>query len=126
MYAAKHHVRVGGAMLAAGEVLPDGLPTERIDWLLRAGAIVEIEEAKQPATPPTATEEEKLRREVRDNYSAQLDDLGYSTDGTPKDTEPEEIDDEVEPEEIDATAGLVTPSVAEETPKPVKRGRKKP
>ena len=139
MYVTNHYVRINRTVLTAGEILPDGLPEEKIAWLLRAGAIREIPEAApveadvKAADPAGAQEgeEERQREEARENYAAQLAALGYQPDGTPtadaesEETPEEEIDEEAEPEEIDVMAGIVHQEKqedAEAAPKSGKRG----
>ena len=134
MYVANHYVRINGTVLTAGEILPDGLPEDKIRWLLRAGAIHEVQTETSEETPGgehKENEEERQREEARENYAAQLAALGYQPDGTPvADAEPgetpeEEIDEEAEPEEIDVMAGIVGPATREEeapAPKSGKRG----
>ncbi len=138
MYVANHYVRINRTVLTAGEILPDGLPEEKIAWLLRAGAIREIPEAApveagaKAADPAGAKEaEERQREEARENYAAQPAALGYHPDGTPtadaesEETPEEEIDEEAEPEEIDVMAGIVHQEKqedAEAAPKSGKRG----
>ena len=133
MYVANHYVRINGTVLTAGEILPDGLPEDKIRWLLRAGAIHEVQtetSEKVPSGEPQGNEEERQREMARENYAAQLAALGYQPDGTPAaDAEPEEtqeeIDEEAEPEEIDVMAGIVGPATREveaPAPKSGKRG----
>lgn len=56
MYKANHYVSIDGAMYVKGEAIPDGLPEEKIAWLLKAGAICEDtaagELAKEPEVEP--------------------------------------------------------------------------
>ena len=41
-YVANHYVKVNGIRYARGECLPDNLPDETVEWLVKAGAIQEI------------------------------------------------------------------------------------
>ena len=138
MYVANHYVRINHTVLTAGEILPDGLPGEKIAWLLRAGAIREIQEAApveanaKTADPAGAqkSEEERQREAARENYAAQLAALGYHPDGTRiADTESEEppeeeIDEEAEPEEIDVMAGIVHQEKQEDAEAARKSGKR--
>lgn len=119
MYVANHYVRINRTVLTAGEILPDGLPEEKIAWLLKVGAIREIpgsvvlETAATPPAPDSAKEDEE-----------KLPD-GNPIEETVADEEPEEIDEEAEPEEIDVMAGIVPQKEqedAEAAPKSGKRG----
>jgi hypothetical protein len=99
MYIAKSYI---GREFVPGEVLPDDLPEEVVERLLRAGAIREVEGVAVSAAPLAPT------------------DPPADPEGEPEDPE-SEIDDDAEPEEIDVTAGIVTDPAPE---KPKRTARK--
>ncbi len=115
MYAAKHYVRAGGKLYTAGEILPEDLPREKTDWLLRKGAIELI-----PGTEPAPVVIEQPAEEP-----APIED---ETPADPAEETPEsEIDEDAEPEEIDAAEGIVsapTPKTADKPATRRKGGRK--
>ena len=53
MFIANHYVRVNGKVYTKGECIPEGLPTEKVEWLMRAGAIHEA------SAPVAGTPEEE-------------------------------------------------------------------
>lgn len=90
MYAANQYIRVNGKRYVAGEILPEDLPQEKIDWLLSKGAIEFIPNAipisaETPSAPAEIAEDEEETPECA-------------------------IDEEEEPEEIDAAEGIIPAS----------------
>lgn len=109
MYIANHYVRIGKTVYFKGEVIPENMPAEKINWLVKTGAIhreeAPVSMQEEPAEVIEDQEEERL-----ENTGAmqQLDEL-----------DPEEAPD------IDVMAGIVQqqPEAPTETPK--KPGSKK-
>lgn len=101
MYIARHYVRVNGTVYTKGERIPDGIPAEKIEWLLRAEA---IEEAPAPASYIVPDE-------VHDEPAEE-----------PAEVE-EEADESIEAPEIDVMAGIVPAGDGEK--KSRKAGRRK-
>ena len=98
MYLANHYVRVGGKMFKRGERIPEGLPQDKIDWLLSAGAIKEI-------APASLGEPEEVPEETEDTA--------------------DEADDEAEAPEIDVMSGIVAGEAEEEPKKATRRASAK-
>lgn len=134
MYIATKHI---GNKYTPGEILPDDLPADMVDWLKEAGAIRET--APAPAIPPRIENlDKKDEYELAlENHKRQLDALGYNADGTPKENmveEPkgeaaseadeeaaaedaeDEIDEETEAPEIDVMDGIVAQPKEETKP----------
>lgn len=97
MYIANHYVKVNGRMLMKGESIPEDLTAEKIDWLMRAGAIHE----GTPALISQAAMAEDTEAEAPNEEPDEM-------------IEPEQ---EVEELEIDVMAGIVH----EEPEKPAKK-----
>ena len=102
MYAAKHYVRADGKLYTAGEVLPDDLPQEKIDWLLRKGAIELIPGTESAEDDPGAVPGE-IEQPIEDDPGAEPD----------EEIPESEIDEDAEPEEIDAAEGIVSTPAAQ-------------
>ena len=102
MYVALHYVRVNGKMYTRGEILPEGLPAEKIAWYQKAGAIEEI----APVSNAKEMQEEYAPEQDPEDQDAEAIEI-------PEDTEPsegteEEPEDEFEEApEIDVMAGIV-------------------
>ena len=56
MYKAKHYIRLRGKVFGIGEILPDGLPADVTDRLLKVGAIIPV--ASTVSEEPVTEEEE--------------------------------------------------------------------
>ena len=130
MYVANHYVRINRTVLTAGEILPEGLPEEKIAWLLKAGAIQETPgtvEAETRETDCHTSAAAPVRNDGDKQSADEEPEAGQSEEERPADEEPEEIDEEAEPEEIDVMAGIVHLEPTEEKPKakPAKRGGRK-
>lgn len=93
MYIANHYVRIGGKVYIKGERIPDGLPEEKISWLLNVDAIHEEKEKVQEAVsePPFMNPPEHQEETAEED---------------PKE-ETAEADEEAEAPEIDVMAGIV-------------------
>ena len=110
-YIADNYVSIDDEMFMAGEKIPDGLPEEKINWLLEAGAIHKVASVSVTGNPPAGEPEDDENTEPE----------GVQADG---DAEPEDVQDDEEPDEpapeIDVMAGIVQ---SEEKPekKPVRR-----
>ena len=119
MYAAKHYVRAGGKLYTAGEILPEDLPREKTDWLLRKGAI-ELIPGTEPAEEPAPV--------VIEQHAEEPAPIEDETPADPAEETPEsEIDGDAEPEEIDAAEGIVSAPAPKTADKPATRrkgGRK--
>ena len=98
MYIANFYI---GREYTPGEVLPETVPQEVIDRLLKAGAIRKVAPAPDFAPLPAETE------------------VTMEDAGTEQETGADEIDEETEPEEIDVMAGIVS------EPKPAPKTRAK-
>lgn len=128
MYAAKHYVRINRTVLTAGEILPDGLPEEKIAWLLSAGAIYEIPGTGKTETDCHGADAPRNDREKRPGEEQAAEGVGIykeEPEAGRLGEEPEEIDEEAEPEEIDVMAGIVPQKekeTAEAASKSGKRG----
>ena len=96
MYVANFYI---GREYTPGEVLPENMPKELTDRLLKAGAIREI----APAVLP-----EKFDTPAGNIY----DTAEEATADAAAEAAAEEIDEEAEPEEIDVMAGIVTDTKA--------------
>lgn len=112
MYRAKHYVRVNGKMYTRGETLPEGLPAEKVAWLISAEAIEETAPA-HGAVKNQETEEAPEPEEVPEPETA-------PEGNAPEEGPAEEADDEAEAPEIDVMAGIVAED-KEETPKKTAR-----
>lgn len=142
MYVAKCYVSIAGRVLRPGDAFEAETEDAKISRLLRMNAIAAV----KPKFVPTPDEQQNGTDDAeanRENYHAQMENLGYEASGDPPDAqepvteeepvtedEPsdEECDDAEEAPEIDAMDGVVAP--AEEAPAetPVKKttgGRKK-
>ena len=134
-----------GGMYVPGEVVSEDMPKERLEWLIRAGAV------RKAAPAPAATDaeqpgdemsEEDSREMTRENYRRQLEGLGNGPDGMalvhdgPADEAPaewpqeavegdaeDEIDVDAEAPEIDVMAGIVKDTADPEEPKPARKPR---
>ena len=113
MYVATHYVRVNGKMYTRGEILPEGLPAEKIAWYQKTGAIEEV----APASGAEDPQEETLSEQEHDDQE------------TESFEEVEEPDEELEEApEIDVMAGIVpdrqedAPEEAEQKPSAKKTG----
>ena len=62
MYKAEHYIRLRGKVFGIGDILPDGLPAEMIDKLLRVGAITPV--ASTGSAIPVIEEEEAEIAEI--------------------------------------------------------------
>lgn len=101
MYAAKHYVRADGKLYTAGEILPEDLPQEKIDWLLRKGAIELISGTESAEEIP----------------EGEIEPATESAEEIPE----SEIDEDAEPEEIDAAEGIITAPAPKTAEKPATR-----
>ena len=119
MYLANHYVRVGGKMFKRGERIPEGLPQDKIDWLLSAGAIKEI-------APASLGEPEEVPEETEDTAD-EAEDAAQQAEGGEPETEDaaEEADDEAEAPEIDVMSGIVAGEAEEEPKKATRRASAK-
>ena len=109
MYIATTYI---GSAYTPGEVLPDDFPAEKLEWLIRAGAVREAAPAPAIAEP------------LRDIASE--DD---AHEEWPDASEEDEFDEDAEAPEFDVMAGIVkdTPTPEEKAaPKPRATGRKAP
>ena len=110
MFAVKHHVTLGGVHYLPGEVIDGPVP----DWWLSVGAVEQINDGPESGTTPLSGEE--------------TGEIGQSEDPEGEDDqEPEEadkIDQSAEPEEIDVSAGIVSPPTPAKPKKPRKNGGK--
>lgn len=110
MYIANHYVRIGKTVYLKGEVIPENMPAEKINWLVKTGAIhreeAPVSMQEEPAEMIENQEEERL-----ENTEAMQ--------------QPDEPDPEEEAPDIDVMAGIVQqqPEAPTETPK--KPGSKK-
>lgn len=126
MYIAKKHI---GNKYMPGDTIPDNLPADMVEWLIRADAIREA--APAPSMPDTIEgdsidEDEQARAATRENYARQLAGMGYDPSGNPLPTDSpddeapvegqqdaeggdveDEIDEDAEAPEIDVMAGIV-------------------
>ena len=117
MYAAKTYI---GQVAAPGEILPESIPEETIQWLKEAGAIREI--APDPpvrSAAPDGQDEphgdapggEPAQRAPQDVQSAPQDGQGAGADAqnadSAEDSAQEPCEDEEAPE-IDVMAGIVS------------------
>lgn len=110
MYAAKTYI---GQVAAPGEILPDSIPEETIQWLMEAGAIREI----APDTPARSAAPDEPHGGEPEDSDAQ-DEQGVQQ-------ESEEPDEDEEAPEIDVMAGIVTGSAEEKTTEKRTSGRRK-
>ena len=106
MYIANHYVRINGRVFVKGERIPEDLPAEKIEWLLKKGAVHEaaslpLAEA-QAGTPDTVPAETAAGEQEAKPQTVQ---------------EPaEEADEDAEAPEIDVMAGIVQ-GAEDEAPK---------
>ena len=109
MYIALNYI---GGQYTPGEIIPDDLPKEKLDWWKKTGAIKEV-----------APEDEGLKAKAENlSVAAVTSPLsGETTEETVEEAE-DEIDEEAEAPEIDIMDGLVT---TEEEPKKPARTRSK-
>lgn len=106
-YIANHYVSIDGEMFMAGEVIPEGLPEEKISWLMKAGAIHKVAPASVAGEPEDDGEEEP-------------EDMQTDEETEPEDDGGVEPEDEPAPE-IDAMAGIVQGEDEAPAKKPVRR-----
>lgn len=118
MYIANFYI---GHEYTPGEVLPDTVPQEVVDRLLKAGAIRKV--APAPDFAAEKTEDEGTEQETEPKPKAAA--AGKDEDrGTEHETTEDEIDEDAEPEEIDVMDGLVPDTKAPSRSKGT-AGRKK-
>lgn len=118
MYIANHYVRINGKMYIKGERIPDGLPAEKIKWLLEADAIHEgASAAKEQETPEEP--EMPAQADTADEAGEEVTKEAETADTEQE--EAEEADDEAEAPEIDVMAGIVEGEAEEEPKKPTRR-----
>ena len=90
-----------GGKYVPGEVIPDDMPRDKLDWLIRAGAV------RKAASDP----ESRQRYEAAARQEAEAPDpvaAPEDAEGTEDIQEPEdEIDEDEEAPEIDVMAGIV-------------------
>ena len=103
MYIANHYVRVGRKMYKPGEEIPENIPSDKLDWLITAGAVREF----TPAAPAAAPQEEEPQQTIEEPEEA-------------PEEEGAEADDDAEAPEIDAMAGIVQGGPEEEPKKPAR------
>ncbi len=107
-----------GGKYVPGEVIPDDMPRDKLDWLIRAGAV------RQAASDPDS----RQRYEAAEKQEAEAPDPMNAPDDAeePEDIqEPEdEIDEDEEAPEIDVMAGIVRGSGKDaEKPAPARKPR---
>ena len=83
-----------GGKYVPGEVIPDDMPMDKLDWLIRAGAVRKA--APDPDTRPRREEAMRQEAEAPDPADAPEDE-----------NDEDEFDDEEEAPEIDVMAGIV-------------------
>ena len=122
MYIANHYI---GGRFTPGEIVPDDLPREKLDWWLRSGAIREVapdaEPAEapdnQPSLSPAAPLTSPPEGETKEAIEAEVEAMEEAEEEAE-----DEIDEEAEVPEIDIMDGLV--QAEEEEPKKPARTRK--
>ena len=114
MYIANFYI---GREYTPGEVLPETVPQEVIDRLLKAGAIRKVAPAPDAAAGPEEDEGTEQKTEVAEIKKGK-------DRGTEKETGADEIDEDLEPEEIDVMAGIVAEPKAASKSKGRTGGRK--
>lgn len=112
MYIAQCYVRVGGKVYVRGECLPKDTPTDRIAWLVKAGAALEVEDPLPPEPENVSCglpqgDAELPGREENEDIAEQL---SCDDDG--------DADEETEAPEIDVMAGIVRDEESEEPARP--------
>lgn len=115
MYIAKCYTTINGELYKKGDIVPEGLPEEKIEWLTKADAIEEIPSAPSvqgKTSVPAAEEQEEL-----DEFPFP-EVLQDPEDGAPED-EGEDPEEDEEAPEIDVMAGIVQ-EPAEEPEKPAR------
>ena len=110
MYIANHYVPINGRMYMKGERIPDGLPEEKLNWLLKAEAVHEV---ALPSAPVEAEKETELPAEEPDTAEPETE------AGPPPE---EEVDEDAEAPEIDVMAGIVQDD-PEEPEKPARKAK---
>jgi hypothetical protein len=151
MHIANHYVRINGKMYIKGERIPDGLPDEKIKWLMEAGAIHKgasacfmpeepAEDPEEPVGDPENDqtnaiqnpENEAAEEPAEDPEDNQTEDTAAEPPEEPvgdPEVEETEADDEAEAPEIDVMAGIVqepTEKAAEKSPEEPKKTARKP
>ena len=107
-----------GGKYVPGEVIPDDMPRDKLDWLIRAGAV------RKAASDPDS----RQRYEAAAGQEAEAPDLVAApedAEGTDDIQEPEdEIDEDEEAPEIDVMAGIVQDGGKDaEKPAPARKPR---
>ena len=109
MYIALNYI---GGQYTPGEIIPDDLPKEKLDWWKKTGAIKEV-----------APEGEGLKAKTENlSVAAATSPLSGETKEETVEEAEDEIDEEAEAPEIDIMDGLV--KAEEEEPKKPARTRK--
>ncbi len=110
-YAAKHFVKIAGCMYTPGEIIDNPIPEDKLQRLLRLGAVEVIVSLD---TEPSAWQDISASEETDVHDES-------PTDPAPEEA-PEAEEDEAEAPEIDAMDGVVT---AESQKAPAKTVRPK-
>lgn len=103
MFAAVHHVTLGGRHYLPGEVIDRPVPEETAKWWLSAGAVEQIADEPEGGTVPPSEPPGSPRGTLTDPPEDPETDPPEDETDTPED----EIDETAEPEEIDVSAGVV-------------------
>lgn len=124
MYIAKVHI---GGRYMPGDILPDNMSAETLEWLIRAGAVrVTAPAVLPPETPDSGGEE--TQKNVTDEPADMENGKGEQSDNGDTDKHDEEgedeFDDDAEVPEIDVMAGIVqTDAKSAEIPAPNVKGK---
>jgi len=107
MYIANHYVRINRIMYIKGESIPDDLPEEKIEWLLKAGAIYKISDEADTDGEKT----DPVLPEINQDIQQESEPVESEDDSE------EERDEEQEVPEIDVMAGIIQDKPDEKKPK---------
>lgn len=103
---------IGGKYIP-GEAISEDVPKEKLDWLIRAGAVRKAAPVPAISIAPPSVEETPAEVAQGDADSA-----GDAAESAAEDATEDEIDEDAIPPEIDVMAGIVQNST-EEPSKPV-------
>ena len=127
-YAAKHYVKINKVMYTPGEILNEDLGAEKLERLLRLGAVAALHNAGEGFTTGNSGDGNSERGEGRGSLPERAEDepcdAEHSCEADMRSRDENEDDaEEAEIEEIDAMEGIV-PAKPEKKPAR-KSGRKK-
>lgn len=117
-YTAKHFVRIAGRMYTPGEIIDNPIPDDKLQRLLRLGAVATRATADEAVDATLTEPRDVLKDDTGENR--EIPDGGETDED---DSDEDDSDEDAEVPEIDAMDGVVPAEARTETALPAKPAR---